>query len=336
MQEVREVIMGHFPSAHITGSTPLKGGMSGTFVFQVNMNVGGDEKTVVVKKGMKVPPEIEGYRRLQTTSLAQFLPQIYANGYDWMIMESFPTIGTLRKVVEEALLPEDEMLRIFQGVLQSKLELWRNNRAAGQGHSEDMIRREHSNTLETFLRLVDDVRYLPMRVNGVKYPALEDFLGRLGQFVFHLNGDTPRVLSHGDLKGDNIVVLQDGGYRYIDLEWVGWCDWVASLVRMARWRTSLFATMPVEPEFQTTSDELIINFSVDFPRICHALEGVAYSAGEKFAEEIGDTTWRERYNLYLAACRLRDATLLEKRGKPFSLLLPLLGLAILDVYEGAH
>lgn len=323
---IERIVSTHFPQARIKRVKLLGGGMSETTVAKVTLiKKRGKRKSIVVKFGPKAPKDIRGYGRLKGSPLEGRLPVVFHVGTDYLVMQYIRgVIGTLRQVVVRELMDEDSILDIMRQLLSAKRKLWLRN-ARGNGASRDILREEFEDTVSRIPRLLRELGSQPIVANGQACISLDEAIGRMRSVLYHQNGGLPVVLSHGDATGGNTLILRSQNWRLVDPEWAGEVDWVASLSRMGKWRSSTVARLEGEASFSPIDGQVELDYRLSVPSICFKLQKLAEDFGSEIAAELGDSSWRERWKVYVAVSLLREIVLLEKRNLPTKLALPLLG-----------
>lgn len=157
---------------------------------------------------------------------------------------------------------------------------------------------------------------LPLWVNGAPLTSLADMLRTMDKYRAVLGTWSARFVTwvHGDPNMGNIIVRFDPGtveVKLIDPKAWGTGDWVFDMAKMVH---HLGVTLPVErplpgavrpaASFARRDGIAVIDHQFEVPMDIDVLMQGILDRAESFAQSMGDSHWRARFDLYMASCLL--------------------------------
>ncbi|KKQ98653.1 MAG: hypothetical protein UT24_C0009G0154 [Candidatus Woesebacteria bacterium GW2011_GWB1_39_12] len=234
-------------------------------------------------------------RYLTLSKYYKNLPEVLnvqkVGNYEIMISNAYGT-ETLHRLICSKPKTCSKCLSIWSDVVFSLVDVWEQTK---HNYLSEESPRPYKPRLERITKGVKEIKIsdniklenyfnLPLKINGVIYPSLEECFSRLERV------DAPSfgVLCHGDPQPSNVVVSGNGWYL-VDWEWSGFHnDWRQMLSHMYGWWSYRYFSAETLGEMKIEFGRIIINHNYGFNNEIQNYQKVAV---EVFTRMNG--TWKD-------------------------------------------
>jgi len=301
------------------GMTSLSGGNTDAPTLIIHLDI-----PVVCKLDPKVVPnEIIGYEILSKGIPNHVLPVILSDtDIGLLVIPYLDNAQDLHTIIQEQSLSDEDLLRVFDDIINKMYGLWVNSAAPGNAAQQyiarirrrtDMAKESISLDIEGERHTFEEILTMPLVINGEEYPPLKEQVEEAIRFL-KKNKTSLLVTSHRDEHLKNILVeLQypESHVRHwylVDLPNVEKrSDWVYTIGKMLHWLDAYYAIDILKRRrsgsSQTTvryrNGKLHVDYSLAtiIPPIMKKLRDKVVSLGEWMGEWSKDEGWKVRLHV---------------------------------------